>query len=256
MVSLAAVFAACLGFYWAVRTEHLSSRRVLAALVLIALATFAAGRVHFVLANWGRFAAEPWRIVNVSSSALHAPGALLGAAAGSALAAWLLNISISRLADALAPAVAIGIAVARVGCFLHGCCYGAYCSYPWAVSLPADSYVYLRQLEDGVLPPGATRSLPVHPLPLYFMLAGFGIAVFLLWLRPRKDYDGQLALVFLLLFSVSSALLEPLRADDPMRVYWGPLPQLLWVSAGMSVASGLLLAVTELRNRRRQSVSI
>jgi phosphatidylglycerol:prolipoprotein diacylglycerol transferase len=149
MVSVAAVVAACLGFYWAVRTEHLSSRRVSAALVLIALATFAGGRGHFVLANWGRFAAEPGRLLNLSSSALHAPGALLGAAAGSALAAWLLKISIARLADALAPAVAIGIAVARVGCLLHGCCYGVYCSQPWGVSLPADSYVYLRQLEDG-----------------------------------------------------------------------------------------------------------
>jgi phosphatidylglycerol:prolipoprotein diacylglycerol transferase len=252
MVSLAAAVAAGLGLYWAVRIERVSAGRLTAALVLIALATFSAGRLHFIFASWEHFAREPWRMVSVSSSGLHAPGALLGTVAGSALAAWLLNISLLRLADALAPAIAIGIAVARVGCLLHGCCYGVSCSLAWGISLPADSYVYLRQLEDGTLPVGATRSLPVHPLPLYFTLAALGIAMLLLWLRSRKRYDGQLALLLLFLFSASSALLEPLRADDPMRVYWGPLPQLLWVCAGMSVVAGCLLAAAELSNRRRQ----
>ena len=42
---------------------------------------------------------------------------------------WLMS-------DVAAPAVAIGIAIGRIGCFLNGCCYGAVCELPWAVRFP------------------------------------------------------------------------------------------------------------------------
>jgi len=35
-----------------------------------------------------------------------------------------LGISLWKLADAAAPALALGIALGRIGCFLNGCCYG------------------------------------------------------------------------------------------------------------------------------------
>ncbi len=159
----------------------------------------------------------------------------------------LLRIPLGRFADALAPAVGIGIAVARLGCFLHGCCYGGLCPYPWAVTLPADSYVYALQLEAGILPDGAPRSLPIHPLPLYFSAAGLAISALLVWRRPRKRYDGELALGLLFLFFLSSAGFEPLRADDPTRVFWGRIPQLLWVNGALALLCGALLLLAARR---------
>jgi phosphatidylglycerol:prolipoprotein diacylglycerol transferase len=215
----------------------------------LALATIAGGRQHYVLANWSTFAGDPWRIFRLSSGALHAPGAIAALTVAGAVLLPLLRLPIGRFVDGLAPAVGIGIALARIGCFLHGCCYGVVCSYPWGVTLPSDSYLYMLQLESGQLTNQASRSLPVHPLPLYFAATGLAITAILLWLRPRRSYPGQLGLLLLLLFSASSAFLEPLRSDDPTRVYWGPWPQLLWVSAGMTVASVVLLSVAELRHR-------
>jgi prolipoprotein diacylglyceryltransferase len=121
------------------------------------------------------------------------------------------------------------------------------------VSLPRDSYLYTLQLETGQLASQASESLPVHPLPLYFAAAGLAISAILLWLRPRRTYPGQLGLLLLLLFSATSALLEPLRSNDPSRVYWGPWPQLLWVNAGMTVVSVVLLIAAELAHRRRRT---
>lgn len=123
------------------------------------------------------------------------------------------------------------------------------CGTPWGVSLPADSYVFTVQQEAQLLPPGAVGSLPVHPLPLYFAAAGLGMTAFLLWVRGRKRYDGQLGLLLLVLYSSTSAILEPLRSDDHTRVYWGPLPQLLWVTAGMTALALLLLVIAERRHR-------
>jgi phosphatidylglycerol:prolipoprotein diacylglycerol transferase len=249
MVLAAIVAAGGLGYYWTVRAEGLDAARVRWAFVGLGVAAFAGGRLHFVLANWSSFAADPWRIFRLSSGALHAPGAMVALTLTGAVLLPLLRLPIGRFVDGLAPAVGVGIAFARIGCFLHGCCYGVVCPYPWGVTLSSDSYLYMLQLESGQLANKAVRSLPVHPLPLYFAAAGLAITAILLWLRPRRRYPGQLGLLLLLLFSASSALLEPLRSADPTRVYWGPWPQLLWVTAGMTVVSVVLLVVAELVHR-------
>src|SRR5581483_5087257 len=54
-------------------------------------------------------------------------GALGGAAAAVILHRTVLrrfNVSAWKLADALAPSIAIGLCLGRIGCFLNGCCYG------------------------------------------------------------------------------------------------------------------------------------
>jgi prolipoprotein diacylglyceryltransferase len=102
----------------------------------------------------------------------------------------------------------------------------------------------------------ATHSLAVHPLQLYFVASGLTITAVSLWLGPRKRYDGQVALVALLLFSsVSVAGLEFFRADVQPRVYWGALPQLAW--SGLAIATGTLLALAwaEMRRARRRSIA-
>lgn len=242
MVSLAVVVAAALGAYWTVRREGLPAGRVVLALVAIAVVTLAGGRLHFVLANLPHLRDPLASAARLSSGSLHAPGAIVGAAIGAIVVLRILGLPLARFADGLAPAVGLGIAVARTGCLLHGCCYGMPSDVPWAVALSSSSYVYAVHLERGLLPPDASASLAVHPLPAYFAATGIAITLFLLWLRHHKRYDGQLALTLIFLFSASSALLEPLRIDDPMRVYWGPAPQLLWVNAALAVVSGTALA--------------
>jgi prolipoprotein diacylglyceryltransferase len=123
------------------------------------------------------------------------------------------------------------------------------CTLPWCVSFPAGSPTHAFQAARGLVAPGAVHALAVHPLQLYFATAGLLVVLVGLWLHPRKRYDGQVALVALLLFSASSAALEPFRADIPQRVYWGPLPQLEWIALGMTAAAIAALAIAELAHR-------
>jgi phosphatidylglycerol:prolipoprotein diacylglycerol transferase len=160
---------------------------------------------------------------------------------------------VARFADGFAPTVGVGIAIARLGCFLQGCCFGTICAWPWAVRFPRDTYVYEFHRQQGALTPGAASTAPVHPLQLYFAGAGLLLTVVALWLHPRKRYDGQVGLVTLLVYSVGSAALEFLRADYHPRVYWGPLPQLEWVALGLTAVSLVALAAAEWRHRRGQS---
>jgi phosphatidylglycerol:prolipoprotein diacylglycerol transferase len=46
------------------------------------------------------------------------------------------------MADLVAPSMAIGLALGRVGCFLNGCCYGGPTELPWRVTFPKFSSMY------------------------------------------------------------------------------------------------------------------
>lgn len=90
-------------------------------------------------------------------------GGLIGGTIGVIVTKRILHIKDKR-GNLFAPAVALGVAVGRIGCFLRGCCYGKPTSLPWGVNFG-----------DGVMR---------HPTELYeavFMLIMF------IWLQRVKD---------------------------------------------------------------------
>ena len=247
---LAVLVCWLIGPPWVARLEGLDPWSVFRAMVLLGLAAFAGARLHFVLTHWSDFADRPLAALQVWSGGLHAGGGIVLLAVAAPLVLGWLRLPLARFADGFVPTVGVGIAIARIGCFLHGCCFGTVCSWPWCLSFPRDTYIYQYHVDLGVLPLGAARTLPIHPLQLYFVAAGLLIAAAALWLHDRKRYDGQVALLGLVLFSTSTAVLEFLRADAQPRLYWGSLPQLTWIALAMSAASCAALAAAELRHRR------
>jgi len=251
---LAVLVCWLIGPRWVATLEGLDPRSVFGAMVLLGLAAFAGARLHFVLTHWGDFADRPLAALQFWSGGLHAGGGIVLLAAAAPFVLGWLRLPLGRFADGFVPTVGIGIAIARLGCFLHGCCFGTLCSWPWCLTFPRDTYIYQYHADLGVLPLGAERTLPIHPLQLYFVTAGLMITAAAHWLHRRKRYDGEVALVGFVVFSASTAVLEFLRADAQPRVYWGSLPQLTWMALAMSCVSFLALAAAELlhwRNRIR-----
>lgn len=89
---------------------------------------------------------------------------------------WLRRQRLPILAvlSAAAPALAVGHAIGRIGCFLVGDDYGRPTSVPWGIAFP-----------DG-LPP---TTVPVHPTQLYEAFALVPVAAALLRLRRRHASD-------------------------------------------------------------------
>lgn len=232
------------------RRDGVDARRAAWALAVFWVAALLGGRVHHLAATWSRLPDHGWDVLVRPS--FHAPGVLLGGLVAITLLVPRLGVPMRPFGDAVAGPAGIAFAVARLGCFLNGCCYGVYCPYPWGVVFPHDHPLYLIQVEQGRIPLGATQLAPVHPLPLYFAGSGLAIAAFLYWWRPRRRFDGEVGLFFLVLFTASGALLEPLREDDPGRVYLGAWPQVLVVMATLAVTSTLVLLAFEWWERRRR----
>ncbi len=139
-------------------------------------------------------------------------------------------------ADAIAPSMAIGYAVGRIGCFLVGDDYGVPTQLPWGVAfpvgLPPTEVRYLRQYFDLELPGLAGDVLvKVHPTQIYETL----LALIIWWIGQRMLRSGVrpggTALAVFAMLAVERFAVEFVRAKDDRFL------------AGLTVAQGLSLAI-------------
>jgi phosphatidylglycerol:prolipoprotein diacylglycerol transferase len=144
-------------------------------------------------------------------------GCILGGLTGSLLYWCRRPYPLWTMIDVAAPAVAIGAAVGRIGCFLNGCCDGAICSLPWGVRFPAGSHAWMRQANAGLISEGSPFSLPVHPTQLYASVAAIAVLVLLLAYFRRRGRPGEVMALLMIFYSLTRWPIEALRADERAR---------------------------------------
>ncbi|OHB78254.1 MAG: hypothetical protein A2W31_04605 [Planctomycetes bacterium RBG_16_64_10] len=88
-------------------------------------------------------------VINVPEGGLVLYGSLVGAGIGLVAFVRKHRLPGLALADLIAPSLALGLALGRIGCLLNGCCYGGRCDLPWAVSFPPTSPPYYSQVRRG-----------------------------------------------------------------------------------------------------------
>ena len=127
--------------------------------------------------------------------------------------------------DVLAPGIGLGEAVGRIGCLAAGCCYGASCDLPWAVTF---------YHPDSLAP----LHVPLHPTQIYHSLAGLACFAATLLLKSKTRGSGQLMGIFLALFGALRFVIELFRAD--YRGDFGPVSVTQFIALG-AVALGLFI---------------
>lgn len=162
-------------------------------------------------------------------------GGLLGGTWAVYLLARRDGLPFLKLADVTAMGVAMGLFFGRIGCFLAGCCYGEVTAHAVGTRFPAWSAASEGQFRAGLLSHPSLPSLPVHPTQLYEAVGCLFISVGLsLWAPRHKGFDGQVALLALLLYAALRSLIEEFRADD--RGIYAGLSTSQWVSLGIVLA--------------------
>jgi phosphatidylglycerol---prolipoprotein diacylglyceryl transferase len=120
-----------------------------------------------------------------------------------------------KAADMAGCVVPLGLAFGRMGCLLAGCCFGIQTDGPLGLSFPPRSPASEWQFKHGQLDSLLSPSHAVYPTQIFESAASLAIAAFcLLYVHPRKRYDGQVVLVFIALYGIARFLLEYIRSDD------------------------------------------
>jgi phosphatidylglycerol:prolipoprotein diacylglycerol transferase len=141
-------------------------------------------------------------------------GSGLGAAAAFLVFWRIRRFPFAPMLDVSAPAIAIGVALGRIGCFLNGCCYGDTCDLPWAVSFPQGTLPWLDQVRSGLVEASAAHSLPVHPTQLYSALDGLILTGLLLAYFPLRRRDGEVMALLAVTYPITRFLIEQVRDDE------------------------------------------
>jgi phosphatidylglycerol---prolipoprotein diacylglyceryl transferase len=171
----------------------------------------------------------------------------------SATGIWFLRregFPIGKGVDIVGAVLPIGLFFGRLGCFLGGCCFGLPTDSPLGLAFPPGSPASYEQAEAGLIADKTLASLPVHPTQLYEALGCLGIAAWLLIVtHPRKHFDGQVMLMFLIDYAVLRFVLEYLRADD-RGIFFG-LSTSQWIGlVCVLIAAGAYPRVRKLSRRR------
>lgn len=180
-------------------------------------------RALYVATYWKtQFAGQPiWQIFNLRSGGLVFYGGLIGAVVTTYLYLHFKRLPTWKVADALAPSIALGHAFGRIGCLMFGCCYGRVCELPWAIHFPAGH---------------ESHPLGVHPTQIYESLLNFGLYLALAWLYRRKKFDGQVFGTYLVSYAIVRSFVELFRGDyDPTQYHLGG-----WFTPAHFVSVGIL----------------
>ena len=180
----------------------------------------------------------------VSRSGLVWYGGFIGGTAAVYLNGLRKRVPTRITCDLVAPALAVGYALGRVGCFLVQDDYGTPTSLPWGMKfpegLPPSTALRLNSdygvpIPDGVNP---LEVLAVHPTQLY-EVAAMLVAFWALWrLRTHVRAAGWLFGAYLLFAGTERFLIEFIRAKDDRFLAGFTVAQLASI---IIAAAGVLL---------------
>ncbi len=195
------------GIYWVGKESKrvgMPSEKMMDLAFYIIVSAIVGSRLLYVLLDDPKmFLHNPLEFFKVWEGGLVFYGGLIGAVATSAWYMWKHQLNFWKVADIFMPGVAIGHALGRIGCFAAGCCYGRPVSHPawWAVVFPTEG--------EGLAPGG----IPLYPTQLMESACEFIIFLILVYFSRKKKFDGQIMLMYLILYSIVRTILETFRGD-------------------------------------------
>ena len=167
-------------------------------------------------------------------------GGFIGGLIASALFFWRHpGVRFWQIADLCAPAIALGQAIGRIGCFMAGDDFGRPANVPWAVTFTDP---------DAASIGGAPLGVPLHPVQLYESVICFALFLLLVRLGQRKHRDGDIIIAYTALYAAVRFVLEFFRGDADRGFVFGG-----WLSTSqfIGIVMFAIAAVVFLTRRRR-----
>lgn len=224
-----AVIIAIFGLRKMFKEEGYDPDSVIDLVIILVVAGVLGSRVaYIVLYQWQEFITNPWAVLSFANggfSGLVWYGAFLLTVP---LFIWFVKrrgYQMWNVLDMLAPFVALGYAIVRIGCFLNGCCYGEITHSALGVVFPA---------VDG---------LARYPTQLFSSGLNFILFIGLIYYYPRRTFSGQIFILYLMGYSIYRFIVEYYRDS---LINFGPF------TMGQVVTLGLFILALFLYNWRNK----
>lgn len=184
-------------------------------------------RAYYVIFSWDLYKDNPIEALNIRGGGLAIHGAIIGGVIVAIIFSRIRKISFWKLGDIVAPSLILGQAIGRWGNFANQEAHGGPTNLPWGI------------IVNGV---------KVHPTFLYESIWDFLVFIFLIWYsyKDKSKVDGEVFLLYLILYSAARLFIEGLRTDSLML---GPIRVAQLVSLSAIIICAFIF------NRRRKKLS-
>jgi phosphatidylglycerol:prolipoprotein diacylglycerol transferase len=168
--------------------------------LLIFLAALIGGKVFLFFESPGNYLQHPGKLVTGAGFVFY--GSFLFAVP---TMLWFFKknkLDTYKMLDVMAITTCLVHMFGRLGCFMAGCCYGK----------PTDSIFGVTYLDPHCY--ADPKGLPLHPTQLYEVFYIFMVMIFLLYVRERRKFYGQMFLLYMALYAIGRVVIELFRGDE------------------------------------------
>ena len=181
--------------YFRAEKFGIDRERIIDICIIALPAAVIGARFWYVLFNWEYYNGSLEAILNIRGGGLAFHGGLIFAVAAAVIMCRRWKINVWRLVDLAAPVIALGQAIGRWGNFFNHEAHGSATNLPWAIEVGGEM---------------------VHPTFLYESLWCFALFVVLMILSRNIKFEGQIFLLYAILYSLERFFVEWLRTDSLM----------------------------------------
>jgi phosphatidylglycerol:prolipoprotein diacylglycerol transferase len=157
---LIAIFSALFLVVRLAKRQSMPAEKIVSLCFWTVLSGIIGARLFYVTEYWQEMFLDPTdqflplhksflNVLNVTRGGLVVFGSILGGALGAFIFMIRNKMPVLRTFDIMAPAMALGMAIGRLGCLLNGCCFGGVTDVSWAITFPVGSPAHVHQAAHG-----------------------------------------------------------------------------------------------------------
>jgi len=186
-----ALIVGCFAYYLEARKQKSMNENTFYILIAAIVGGALGAKIPIVFIYWKEIVSS-FPDLSVLLSGRTILGGLIGGMIGVLYIKKRLGIK-GRKGNLFAPAIALGVAIGRIGCFLRGCCFGKPTLLPWGVDFG-----------DGILR---------HPTEIYESLFMLSMFFYLMWKKDKKPKPGSLFSTLMVSYFIFRFFIEFIREE-------------------------------------------
>lgn len=181
------------------KKENLDAEAIFNLLFWVFIFGIIGSRAFYVLLNIRFYLHNPLEIIMLQHGGMAWFGGLIFGTATAVLLIRKHKMKLFQTLDLLAPFIALGQAIGRIGCLLNGCCFGR----------ESEVGLYFKVFDQILI-----------PTQLYSSLLLLLIFIVLRFKQDAKHFTGEIFCGYLFLYALKRFFMEFLRNDSP-RMFYG-----------------------------------
>ncbi len=191
--------------YYRAQRNNIDPNHILNMVTLIIPAAIIGARLYYVIFTWDAYRGDPLSALAIWHGGLAIHGGITGGLLAGLLYVRKYKLPVFKIADIIAPSLILGQAIGRWGNFVNQEAHGGPVTEQFINHFPA--FIKNQMYIDGRY---------YHPAFLYESAWNLAVFVFLTWYWPRKKVEGEIAFLYLILYSAGRFFVESIRTDSLM----------------------------------------